>query len=47
MSSQGQGYGPWAFVVGVLFWGIAGAMFTFPFWGPLLGFAFGLLGGMK
>lgn len=43
MSGQGQGYGPGADFIGTAFWLIAWAMFTFPFWGPILGFTIGLL----
>jgi len=43
MSSQGQGYGVGADAVGCAFWALALAMFTFPMWGPVVGFLIGLV----
>lgn len=37
-----QGYGPGSALIGTAFWLLAGAMFTFPFWGPVVGFLIGV-----
>jgi len=40
-------YGPAGNATGTLFWLLAIAAFTFPFWAPLLGFVIGLVVGMS